>query len=96
MINSGVLRVTGQYICVDVYFLDCIRTNVGPIIEIVRHTQRAGLLDASTEGIVLEGRRANTGIHNLSQAVLEVPCVALAGGVGEGIAVCVMPQMLLL
>ena len=61
-----------------------------PIIEVIGGTERTGFLDASSEGIVAEGRGANAGIHDLGQSVLEVPGEAAALGVGQGIAVCVV------
>jgi hypothetical protein len=52
----------------------------------------AGLLDASAEGIVLEGRGAAVGARDycLHQPILEVPGEAAALSVREGIAVCVV------
>lgn len=49
-----------------------------------------------SEGIVAEGCGAHAGIHNLREAILEVPSEAAALGIGEGIAVCVVRVLICL
>ena len=47
-------------------------------------------MDSPTEGIVAEGRGSNAWLDGLRQPIFEIPSVGFAGGVGEGIAVCVV------
>ena len=65
--------------------------DVHPVIEVVRCSERAGPLDSSAEGIVLEGCRATVGAgyYGLHYPIFEVPGEAAALVIGEGIAVCV-------
>jgi hypothetical protein len=85
LIYPRTLRVAGQNVAVVVHFLDAILA----AIEVVGRAERPTLLDSSTEWIVTETCGSDTGIYNLRQAVFEVLGEGFAGGVGEGIAVCV-------
>jgi hypothetical protein len=85
-INPFALRVSRQHISAAIHFFDY----ADSAIEVVGGTERAGFLDSPSEGIVLEGCGANSRIHGLREAILEVPGEGLAAGVGEGIAVCVV------
>src|ERR1700677_852544 len=82
------MRIPCENISRTISFFDESRA----VIEVIRGAEGAGLLDASSEGIVLKGRRSAVGTRNngLGQPVLEVPGEAPALGVGEGIAVCVV------
>ena len=82
-------RVSGQKGPALVGFFD----ELEPVIEVIGGTERPGLLDSSAEGIVAEGCGANTRIHDLRQAVLEVPSEAAALSVGQGIAVWVFNKL---
>jgi hypothetical protein len=86
------VRVPRQHVAGIVNLFEDVRSEIRDTIEVVGGTERAGLLDAATEGIVLEGRRSAVaaGDDSLCQAVPEVPCERAALGVGEGIAVCVI------
>ena len=86
MVHPCALRIAREEIPGRVDLLN----DVLPVIEVVGRSQRARFLDSAPEGIVAEVRGPNTRIHNLRESVLEVPGVGFAGGIGEGIAVCVI------
>ncbi len=88
LIDSWPLRVPRKDVSTLIDFFQ----KVGTIIEVVRSSERAGFLNSSAEGIVLEAGRSAVGAgdHRLHQPVLEVPGEAAALSVGEGIAVCVV------
>ena len=73
-----------------VHFLNDIRSDVLPVIEVVGGAERTGFLDSSAEGIVLEGHGSRARHKCLRKPVFEVPGVGFSGGIGEGIAVCVI------
>ncbi len=87
LVNVGTLVVLRKNVAARIQFFNQIPHSV---IEVVRGSEWARLLDAPAEGIVAEGRRAHTRIDNLREPVLEVPGIGFAGGIGEGIAVCVI------
>ena len=71
-----------------VYFFD----ELEPVIEVIRGAERPLFWILRAEGIVPEGccSAIRAGHNGLGQAVLEVPGIGFAGGIGEGIAVCVV------
>src|SRR5271157_2115680 len=78
--------ISRKYVTAVVNLFDLL----GAVVQENAREARRAFLDSSAEGVVLEGDGASAGYDGLGQAVLEVPGVGFAGGIGEGIAVCVI------